>query len=92
MESVESVPLVDRSWDALQTKFDREGWSREVDFFVKAVADGYPFPTNLDRRPPAPGGMAPESEQDVLRNALEHGWTRNQVLDALRQLQQDSRG
>lgn len=40
--------------------------SLEVSSLIKAIADGYPFATTLDRRPPAPNGLAPESEQDVL--------------------------
>jgi ectoine hydroxylase-related dioxygenase (phytanoyl-CoA dioxygenase family) len=42
----------------------------DVDAIVAAVAEGYPFPTNLDKRPPAPGGMAPESQQELVRRGL----------------------
>ncbi|KAF2703086.1 hypothetical protein K504DRAFT_474314 [Pleomassaria siparia CBS 279.74] len=31
---------------------------------VGNVGEGYPFPTNLDRRVPETAGMAPDSEQD----------------------------
>jgi len=51
----------------------REGESVEVRALIAAVAEGYPFPTNLDQRPPAPGGMAPESEQQLLVRALKGG-------------------
>ena len=83
MESVDSLPLVEKSWELLAEKHAREGMSRELDALVGAIAEGYPFPTNLDRRPPAPGGMAPESEQDVLRRALREGWKREKVLEEL---------
>jgi ectoine hydroxylase-related dioxygenase (phytanoyl-CoA dioxygenase family) len=83
MERVDSLPLVEKSWDWLAGKHAREGVSRELDALVGAIAKGYPFPTNLDRRPPAPGGMAPESEQDVLRRALSEGWSREKVLEEL---------
>jgi ectoine hydroxylase-related dioxygenase (phytanoyl-CoA dioxygenase family) len=83
MESVDSLPLVEKSWELLAEKHAREGMSRELDALVGAIAEGYPFPTNLDRRPPAPGGMAPESEQDVLRRALSEGWKREKVLEEL---------
>jgi len=36
---------------------------------VAASAEGYAFPTNLDRDPPL-GGLAPQSQQDLMRAAL----------------------
>ena len=83
MENVDSLPLVEKSWELLAEKYAREGMSSELDALVSAIAEGYPFPTNLDRRPPAPGGMAPESEQDVVRRALSEGWKQEKVLDEL---------
>lgn len=83
MESVDSLPLVEKSWDLLAEKFGREGLSGEVEALIAAVGEGYPFPTNLDRRPPAPGGMAPESEQDVLRKALSERWGKEKVMEVL---------
>ena len=41
---------------------------------VAASAEGYAFPTNLDRDPPL-GGLAPESPQAVALRALEQGWS-----------------
>jgi ectoine hydroxylase-related dioxygenase (phytanoyl-CoA dioxygenase family) len=41
---------------------------------IAASAEGYSFPTNLDRDP-AIGGMAPESQQALMRQALAEGWT-----------------
>jgi ectoine hydroxylase-related dioxygenase (phytanoyl-CoA dioxygenase family) len=70
MESVDSLVLVERCWNDLLAKYRTEGLSLEVQSFVAAIAEGYPFPLNLDRRTPAPGGMAPESEQDVLLRGL----------------------
>jgi hypothetical protein len=64
-------------------KYAKEGMSREVEVLVTAIAEGYPFPTNLDRRPPAPGGMAPESEQDILRRGLSDGWGKGKILEEL---------
>jgi ectoine hydroxylase-related dioxygenase (phytanoyl-CoA dioxygenase family) len=83
MESVDSLPLVEKSWDSLIEKYAKEGMSRELDALVGAIAEGYPFPTNLDRRPPAPGGMAPESEQDLLRRGLNEKWTKDKVVQEL---------
>lgn len=91
METIDAVPLIRECYEPLQKIFAHEGYTAEVDAFIRAVAEGYPFPTNLDRRPPAPGGMAPESEQDILRKALQEGWTRDEAVDALTQMQQDGK-
>ncbi|KAL2358038.1 phytanoyl-CoA dioxygenase-like protein [Cryomyces antarcticus] len=84
METVEALPLVEKTWETLREKYGREGMSREVSAFVAAVAEGYRFPTNLDRRPPVPGGMALESEQQLLMRGLEGGWGVGEVVDALK--------
>jgi ectoine hydroxylase-related dioxygenase (phytanoyl-CoA dioxygenase family) len=97
MEMIDSVPVVERCWDAilqLHESFassDGEGGlPLEVSSLIQAIADGYPFPTNLDRRPPAPSGLAPESELDVLRRGLTEKWTRQKVMRELRQMRDDS--
>jgi ectoine hydroxylase-related dioxygenase (phytanoyl-CoA dioxygenase family) len=41
---------------------------------VAATAEGYAFPTNLDRDPPI-GGLAPESQQDMMLRALQEKWS-----------------
>lgn len=46
----------------------------EVDAAVASCAEGYPFPTNLDRDPPL-GGLAPESQQGLFSRALGESWT-----------------
>ena len=51
---------------------------------IAAAAEGYPFPTNLDTDPPV-GGLAPESDQALLRRALDEGMppaALNAALDA----------
>jgi len=49
---------------------------------IAATAAGYPFPTNLDSDPPV-GGLAPPSQQDVLRQAVEQGWSEAALAEAL---------
>ena len=51
---------------------------------VAACAEGYAFPTNLDRDPPL-GGLAPESQQDLLLRALREDWPVGQLNAALQQ-------
>ena len=45
----------------------------DIEHAVAACAEGYAFPTNLDRDPPL-GGLAPASPQAVMLRALEEGW------------------
>lgn len=65
-------------------------WARENDILTSselraalaACAEGYPFPTNLDRDP-AKGGLAPESQQAYFRRALEESVTEGDFFDCL---------
>ncbi len=41
---------------------------------IAACAEGYAFPTNLDRDPPV-GGLAPDSQATLMRRALAEGWS-----------------
>ncbi|RMJ21055.1 Phytanoyl-CoA dioxygenase family protein [Aspergillus sp. HF37] len=92
MESVDSVPLVDAVWNILVDKYTLSGrrLTPELTCFVRAVADGYPFPTNLDKRPPAPSGMAPESEQEIVFRGLAEGWDRERVVRELVGMRRES--
>ncbi|MGH1483839.1 MAG: phytanoyl-CoA dioxygenase family protein [Geminicoccales bacterium] len=45
----------------------------EIDNVIAACAEGYPFPANLDIDSPL-SGMAPESQQELMRRALNEGW------------------
>ncbi|KAJ5787125.1 hypothetical protein N7457_002115 [Penicillium paradoxum] len=104
METVETVPLVEATWELVVERHRAAGGvageldpvryslaQREVRAFVQAVAEGYPFPTNLDKRPPGVGGMAPESEQEILVRGLEGGWDTERVVAALEAMRIDSR-
>jgi ectoine hydroxylase-related dioxygenase (phytanoyl-CoA dioxygenase family) len=106
MESVDAIPLVQRCWKFLVARYEATGkkiagsdldpglWgreAREVRALVQALGEGYPFPTNLDRRPPAPGRMAPDCEQDVLVRGLEGGWSVVEVVGALERMRLESR-
>ena len=55
---------------------------REVDNVVAATAEGYPFPCNLDLDPPI-GGMAPPSQQHIMRQALTEGWDASRLDEAV---------
>ena len=46
---------------------------RDVEHIIAACAEGYSFPVNLDIDSPL-SGMAPPSQQDLMRQALAEGW------------------
>ena len=49
---------------------------------ISAAAEGYSFPTNLDRDPPI-GGLAPKSQAALLHEALAARWTSKALDTAL---------
>ena len=49
---------------------------------VAATANGYPFPTDLDRDPPV-DGLAPPTQADALRRAVAEGWDDARLATAL---------
>jgi ectoine hydroxylase-related dioxygenase (phytanoyl-CoA dioxygenase family) len=49
---------------------------------VAACAEGYAFPSNLDRDQPV-GGMAPPTQQHLMLQALEESWPVARFIDAL---------
>jgi ectoine hydroxylase-related dioxygenase (phytanoyl-CoA dioxygenase family) len=63
------------------------GWADEaLARVVAASAEGYAFPTNLDRDPPL-GGLAPASPQQVLLRALHEHWPAEQLSATLSAMQ-----
>ncbi|MCB1378280.1 MAG: phytanoyl-CoA dioxygenase family protein [Alphaproteobacteria bacterium] len=46
---------------------------RAIETLIAATAEGYPFPCNLDIDSPL-SGMAPPSQQDILRQAVKEMW------------------
>lgn len=56
-----------------------------ADNVVAATAEGYAFPTNLDRDQPI-GGLAPRSQADLLRQAVGEAWPAGRLHDALADL------
>ncbi|CAE6717076.1 hypothetical protein R69927_04901 [Paraburkholderia domus] len=58
--------------------------SEEADAVIASCAEGYPFPTNLDRDPPR-GGLAPMSQQGLFRQALTEHWSVESFIAAIRE-------
>ncbi|CAD0106102.1 unnamed protein product [Aureobasidium uvarum] len=90
MEQIDAIPLVRTCWPDIESLYKTQGLSDSVETVIAAIGEGYPFPTNLDKRPPAPSGMAPSNEQDVMREAIKAGWDTDQVIAALTQMRFDS--
>lgn len=77
MESIDRTRMIAALYPVL-CKMDGQG----IDHAIAACAEGYSFPTNLDRDPPI-GGLAPQSQQDLVREALTEGWNTSRFLEAL---------
>ena len=54
----------------------------DIEHVIAAAAEGYSFPCNLDLTPPE-GGLAPASQQDILREALAQNHTAEQLCESL---------
>jgi ectoine hydroxylase-related dioxygenase (phytanoyl-CoA dioxygenase family) len=54
----------------------------EIANAIAASAEGYSFPTNLDRDPPI-GGLAPKSQAALMAEALAARWSPDQLNAAL---------
>ncbi len=74
MESVDRLKMSLALYPALKDLLaDNAITAAEADNAIGACAEGYAFPTNLNRDPPI-GGMAPKSPQDLMRQALKENW------------------
>jgi ectoine hydroxylase-related dioxygenase (phytanoyl-CoA dioxygenase family) len=81
MESVDRLKMALRLYPALKDLLaDQAITAGEADNAVAACGEGYSFPTNLDRDPPV-GGMAPKSQQDLMRQALKENWPPDVFVD-----------
>jgi hypothetical protein len=75
METVDRVRMAQALYASLlQLCGTAQMPAADLDAAVAASAEGYAFPTNLDRDPPI-GGLAPQSQQDLMRSALAQGHT-----------------
>jgi ectoine hydroxylase-related dioxygenase (phytanoyl-CoA dioxygenase family) len=74
MESVDRTRTVKAVFSTLLDR-ERAGWDAErLGRVIAASAEGYAFPTNLDRDPPI-GGLAPPSQADLVRQAVSARWS-----------------
>lgn len=75
MESVYRARMCEALYPVL-AKMKKSGAldERGIHNAIAACAEGYSFPTNLDRDPPL-GGLAPETQAAIMAKALEENWT-----------------
>jgi ectoine hydroxylase-related dioxygenase (phytanoyl-CoA dioxygenase family) len=81
MESIDRTAMSKALYPALRAL---ELTDRQVANAIAATAEGYSFPTNLDRDPPI-GGLAPKSQAALMQEALASRWSPealNAALDA----------
>ncbi len=82
MEAVDRDRLVRAIYPALLSRKASGMPEERLDNVVAASAEGYAFPTNLDRDQPV-GSMAPPTQADLVRAALADGWNVDRLGSAL---------
>lgn len=80
MESVDRVRMAVTLYPVLRTL--RHDDAFDLDNVIAASAEGYAFPTNLDRDQPI-GGLAPQTQADLVRQALAEDWPDERLRQAL---------
>jgi ectoine hydroxylase-related dioxygenase (phytanoyl-CoA dioxygenase family) len=73
MESVDRVAMSLALYPVLARRKAAGADERELRNVVAASAEGYAFPTNLDRDQPV-GGLAPQTQAELVWQALDEGW------------------
>lgn len=83
METVNRQRMSAHLFPALKTLRSAGGLSQEqMSNAVAACAEGYSFPTNLDRDPPV-GGLAPKTQAQLMHEALRDDWSDEAFTRAL---------
>lgn len=74
IEVVDRAAMCEAAYPSLLSHIGKGDLSDDqIEAAISAIAEGYPFPTSLDRDPPV-GGLAPMSQADILREALTRGF------------------
>lgn len=83
METVDRASLCERLYPSLQ-QLSRHLSKADIDAAIASSAEGYAFPTNLDTDPPV-DGLAPLSQQALLKQSLQQGLTLEEFKQQLAQ-------
>ena len=79
METVDRRAMCLAVFDALKAAQMDE---TSLDAVIASTAEGYSFPTNLDSDPPV-GGLAPKTQQALLKEAVLSGWDKETLATEL---------
>lgn len=83
MESVDRVRLSSSIFGSLRKAKEVGGFTAdELDNVIASSAEGYSFPTNLDRDQPV-GGLAPLTQAELVAKALAEDWDEDRLVTAL---------
>ncbi|GBQ93235.1 phytanoyl-CoA dioxygenase family protein [Asaia krungthepensis] len=83
MESMDRARMAQTLYPVLAKLRASRGLSDDgIGHVIAASAEGYAFPTNLDRDPPI-GGLAPQSQQALFTQALQEDWDEARFSSAL---------
>jgi ectoine hydroxylase-related dioxygenase (phytanoyl-CoA dioxygenase family) len=74
METVDRTAMCRALYPVLLAQQTAGAAERTLRNVVAAAAEGYAFPTNLDRDQPI-GGLAPETQAELVRRALSERWS-----------------
>ena len=74
MEAVDRTAMCRALYPVLLTRKAAGAGERTLRDVVAAAAEGYAFPTNLDRDQPI-GGLAPETQAELVWRALQERWS-----------------
>ncbi len=84
MESLNRLKMCEVLYPVLLDRVRTKSITQEgADAVIASSAEGYPFPTNLDKDPPR-DGLAPESQQALFRRALAERWDEDKFVVAIR--------
>lgn len=90
MESVDTTAICAAVLAALKARAAAGPDRRAMRNLIAVAAEGYPFPANLDRDQPI-GGLAPQSQAQLLTRAVEEDWDVGRLRVELAAQQERSR-
>ena len=76
METVDRTAVSCALFGVLSARLAAGASEASIRNVIAASAEGYAFPTNLDRDPPI-GGLAPQTPAELLWKALREGWSQS---------------
>jgi ectoine hydroxylase-related dioxygenase (phytanoyl-CoA dioxygenase family) len=82
METVDRVAICRALFPVLLEKKAAGASDNYLNNVIAASAEGYAFPTNLDRDQPV-GGLAPPTQAELVRRAVAEQWTQEALDNAL---------